>query len=155
MLKRYIPFFFARRNSKVKYMSIYKTYSIEKQKTVEEQKEDLDTYLAAQKKYNETGDKSILWNTMYPILIDMMSSAIKKKIKGRHINDLEDKVEEGAVAIIARYIKNPEKNYIYPKTAVYWMAVGLIYGDMSDRVNISLDDKLSNIDSELFVKVIN
>lgn len=132
-----------------------------KKKSKTKQEEELKTYLDAQKKYNETGDKSLLWNIMYPILIDMLYSMIKKKAGDHVVNNIDDKVKDGALTIITRYIKNQNRNYIYPKTTVYWMAVGLLYHDEYDRISVSIDDRKSkldnfdNIDDEGFVRIIN
>lgn len=117
-------------------------------KSKEQIEKDAEDYLRYQKEYNETGNQNILWKEMYPILLDMIESGLKKRSNGRYIDDIEGKIEDGAIRIINRYIQDPKKNYEYPLSAVYYVCIRLVYGDHYDRVHISLDDPLPGLENK-------
>lgn len=97
-------------------------------KSREEQDELLKEYLDAQKRYNETGDKNILWNEMYPYLYELSLSSLKKKLGGLRIKmTYEEAAQDIAISLIARYTKDQHYNKDLPKTLVYLRMLDFLY----------------------------
>lgn len=76
-----------------------------------------------QKAYNDTGDTSIVWLKMRPLIKDSIRSNILKINKFNFVEDFDDKVEDGLLLVIDRYIKNPTYNFSSLPTLGYWAAI--------------------------------
>lgn len=93
--------------------------------SVEEQRQRQEKFLELQKKYNETGDKNILWFEMKPLIEDCCKSAvIKRNGKNGWFPNYEKKVEDAVDTIIMRYVKKQTYNYRSLVTLCYWAALG-------------------------------
>lgn len=99
-----------------------------------EQKELTELYLKWQKEYNETHDRSILWDHMRPLMIDIISNTVKKLSKNHFVNDIEHRVEMQTDRVIKRYIDNPQYNRDLPLTIGYWESVNLLYGSDHEKL---------------------
>lgn len=94
----------------------------------DEIREELEKFLEDQKRYNETGDRNILWNDIYPYLKDLALSALKKKLKGSKIKDAYEEVADDiAVSLIGRYIKDRAYSKNLPLTMVYYRTIDELY----------------------------
>lgn len=97
-------------------------------KSRDEQEKLLNEYLDAQRRYNETGDKNILWNEMYSYLYDVALSSLKKKLGGLRIKmTYEEAAQDIAISLIARYVKNQSYSKDLPKTMVYMRMLDFLY----------------------------
>lgn len=97
-------------------------------KTKEEQNKLLQEFLTDQKTYNETGDKDLLWNKMYPYLYDCALSLLKKKLKGIRLRySYEEVAQSIAISLVARYIKKQSYNKDKPLTMVYYRMIDELY----------------------------
>ena len=93
--------------------------------TKEEQKQRQEKFLELQQKYNETGDKNILWFEMKPLIEDCCKSAvIKRNGKNGWFPNYEKKLEDAVDTIIMRYAKKQTYNYRSLVTLCYWAALG-------------------------------
>lgn len=91
----------------------------------EEQQKNNQLFLQYQKEYNETHDKSILWNKMEPLLRVALAAAILKNNNNKPVKNFEDKIADGIIILIRRYVKNPDYNFGSLPTLVYYAALSV------------------------------
>lgn len=72
----------------------------------EEIKKANEDFLTYQAEYNKTGDKKILWLKMQPLIKTALAAAILKSNYNNEVKDFEDKLENGVVLLIRRYVKD-------------------------------------------------
>lgn len=126
-------------------------------KSKQEQDNAAAQYLEYQKQYNETGDREILWGPMYKYIMETARSCALKIVPKGGFSSKEgitELVEETALQIINRYIKNQQYCKELPKTMVYLTVRKLAwagYGTVGKHESISNLDYLLN-DSDYTVE---
>lgn len=88
-----------------------------------EQKRRQQVFSNAQAQYNQSGDKKILWEVMYPLIIDAVKSNVLKINCFHFVVDFDEKVDNAVTTIMNRYVKNKEYNFGSLVTLAYWAAV--------------------------------
>ena len=112
-----------------------------KRKSAEQQKA-INEYLYWQSEYNKSGDASILWNKLRPILSPMIRNCMNKLSKNHFIQDLDWKVERATDQALQRYINKQDYNKDYPLTMAYWLAFSALYRDKYEMMVVG--DVLEN-----------
>lgn len=88
----------------------------------EEQKEAQKKFEDAQARYNATHDPKIVWFELMPIFREAIGPSILKQNHYHFVQDFEEKVKEGTLNLVARYINRPDYNYGSLATLVYFAA---------------------------------
>lgn len=73
----------------------------------EEIKKANEDFLIYQAEYNKTHNKNILWFKMEPLIRTALAAAILKSNYNNEVKNFEDKLENGVIKLIRRYVKNP------------------------------------------------
>ena len=102
---------------------------IEKEKmlTKEEQKQRQLLFEKYQEEYNKTGNLDLLWNKIYPLIVECCKSNVLKINGSYHKNFVKNfdyKVDDAALTIIRRYVKNKEYHFGSLVTLCYFAALG-------------------------------
>lgn len=100
----------------------------------DDQKKLTELYLQYQTEYNRTHDRSILWDKMRPMLVDMIANCAKKLSKGHFIPDFEHRVEAQTDRVVKRYLDSPDYNRDLPLTLAHYEAVNMLYADSYDKL---------------------
>ena len=100
----------------------------------DDQKKLTELYLQYQTEYNRTHDRSILWDKMRPMLVDMIANCAKKLSKGHFIPDFEHRIEAQTDRVVKRYLDNPDYNRDLPLTLAHYEAVNMLYADSYDKL---------------------
>lgn len=110
---------------------------MDKELTSKEIQEAEQEYLKWQKIYNETGDTNIVWFHLHPYIKSTAKSILKMMCgrAGKQVLQLEEKSDEVADTIVARYINDKSYNKDLPKTLVYWGCVGVQYSDSAKNLD--------------------
>lgn len=120
---------------------------MKKKKTKAEMNAENLEFLAAQQKYNETGDMAHLW-AVEKIMKDCIRSSILKQ--NRHsipAERIEEMAETALLRILNRYHKNSNYNYGTLQTLCYWDAKKIVLENVNlyKRENFSVDfDEVEN-----------
>jgi len=93
----------------------------------EEQDEAQKKFEDAQARYNATHDKNIVWFELMPLFEAAIGPSILKQNKGNFVQNFEDKVNEGVLNLVQRYIKNPDYSFRSLPTLVYWAAKNVCF----------------------------
>lgn len=127
--------------------------AVRKLKSKADLKNEEQDYLYWQSRYNETGDKSIIWDHMYKYLVDTLEACIRK-IVGQHkpkYLSYREVAEEGALVIIKRYTTNQHYSKQLPKTMCYLEARNLCasstYFPRAEYTDFNLEDVSHILDS--------
>jgi len=88
----------------------------------EEQQEGQKKFEEAQARYNATHNTDIVWFELMPLFREAIGPSILKQNKNNFVQDFEDKIAEGVINLVTRYIKNPDYNYNSLATLAYWAA---------------------------------
>jgi len=97
----------------------------EKKLTKEEQKKAQADFIHWQAEYNKTGDKIIVWEKLMPMFKDALGPTILKMNKFHFVQNFDEKLEDATLALVARYLKNPNYNFGSLATLCYWAALGI------------------------------
>lgn len=109
----------------------------EKQLSKKEQAAAQANFEYWQAEYNKTGDKNIVWNNLLPIFRNALGPAILKGNMHHFVQNFEEKLDNAALTLVGRYLKNKDYNYNSLATLVYWAA-------------LAVNRKQSTIDEEMF-----
>lgn len=102
------------------------TWDRKKQLTKDEIKIRQELFLSIQEQYNKSGSKKLLWEQLYPLILDCCKSSVIK-INGHNknfIKNYDEKVEDATLTIMNRYIKNQNYNFNSLVTLCYFAALG-------------------------------
>lgn len=119
----------------------------EKQLTIEEQKKLQADFEYWQTEYNKTGDKMIVWDKLMPIFKDALGPAILKMNMHHFVERFDEKLENGVLTLVTRYIKNPDYHFEGTlATLCHYAALGEcrkenVIGEES-HVHLSMDELL-------------
>lgn len=91
--------------------------------TKEQLKNRQELFEQYQEEYNKTHDRNILWEKMYPLILDSVRSNILKLNNFHYVIDFEDKVGDAALLLMTRYCNKPDYNFRSLVTLGYWAAV--------------------------------
>ena len=89
----------------------------------EEIKKANEDFLIYQAEYNKTGDKNILWFKIEPLIRTALAAAILKSNYNNEVKNFEDKLENGVIKLIRRYVKNPNYHQGSLPTFVHYGAL--------------------------------
>ena len=89
----------------------------------EEIKKANEDFLTYQAEYNKTHNKNILWFKMEPLIRTALAAAILKSNYNNEVKNFEDKLENGVIKLIRRYVKNPNYHQGSLPTFVHYGAL--------------------------------
>lgn len=132
---------------------------LDEQGILEEEKK----YLDAQRRFNETGDREILFYEMVPYLEQAIESNLVNMTNGKRTAfEYKNAAEDAALMIAKRYVKGLKNGVPYskdkPRTLAYWgaMMMNRTYRDrwlspvVYDKINVEdLDKETGYIDEDI------
>ena len=115
--------------------------------TKEEQAENEKLFHQYQNEYNSNHDTGIVWNKMLPLFTKALGPAILKMNKHHFVERFDEKLENGVLTLVTRYIKNPDYHFEGTlATLCHYAALGEcrkenVIGEES-HVHLSMDELL-------------
>ncbi len=93
----------------------------------EAQEKAQSDFIYWQSEYNRTGDCSILWNKLEPLLRNAAGPNILKVNKHHEVKNFDEKVDDAVLLVLSRYKKDQNYSFQSLVTLMYWAAVSVCH----------------------------
>ena len=128
--------------------SIKEQWSRVQQLSKQEIAERQELFTKYQKEYNETHDKNIYWEKLYPLIVDCVKSNVLKVNQMHFVNNFEERCNDAVDLLSKRYLTKPNYNFKSLVTLCYFAAVwacrqkSVIHEDMEQSYEHLVDEMM-------------